>query len=988
MNPYVRLGALLLAVLIRTIPASATEYFVSTATGNDANNGTSKATAWKTISKAANTLIAGDVASVMNGIYQETVVPANSGTETKPILYRAIEDSVQVVPGVSNKAFLVDNRNFITIQGFNIRDASTGIAFFLSNGPIGALNLKNKAIGNKISNCAGAIGLEFATDNEVRQNLIKNCQFGIDATYTGTVAYNVIEAPSSGNGTGINIGEGSQGTVSDNTISGYGNGVAINSHFTGHLFLRNRIDGCMLGITGGEAVPRYLNNIICNTDTSIEDGETADTIVNNTIINARDGILQIVGSQTRPNCRNNIVANFAGTGEIGIIRADSPPWDVFYNDIFGFAQRVNANVTEFNAIFGDPSFADGCTNPTLLAGSPAINAGDPAAVFNDLDGTRNDAGAFGGPFAFNTIPGANRKVTLTNGVTVTFDNVLEPGHTSVTTAQTGAPTGNFLLPLSPTTYYQISTTAVFSGNVYIDIKYDDSGLTLAQEAALRLFHFEVPPGNFVDITDSGGPPGPKNPNTGANTIKGTAKSFSDFIIGFRTVVINEIMWDEAEYLELRNLSDTAINIAGWVVTAGGDTEIVIDNGATIPANGFYLIADAGAVTVTPNEIDAMTFVQGGEQVVLMDNNGRVVDIANDTGPWFAGVNDAVGQSMERDSNPRSGDVKANWHTSTGFVGGRIGTPGQANTADPVRSGNVVINEIMWDELEYIELRNLDSVAIDLSGWQILEDTAVRVTIENGRKISADSLFLIADSNAVNFPPDQVKTVTFLQAGKIVKLFDPAVGVIDTVNQNGPWFAGANDSVGQSMERVSPTDPGTKKSNWHTSTGFVGGRKGTPRSPNTPMFFADPGNMVVNEIMWDETEYIEILNLTDTPFQIENWIVISSAGDTKFTLDGGRRIGANGFFLVGDPNATTCGADETEAMTLLNGGELLKMIDQRGVEIDTANRVGAWFAGQNTAVGVSMERKTPPGDGAQSASWKTSTGTLCGRQGTPRAANSP
>ena len=36
-----------------------------------------------------------------------------------------------------------------------------------------------------------------------------------------------------------------------------------------------------------------------------------------------------------------------------------------------------------------------------LPGSPAIDAGDPAVEYNDLDGSRNDIGAFGGPCPFD-----------------------------------------------------------------------------------------------------------------------------------------------------------------------------------------------------------------------------------------------------------------------------------------------------------------------------------------------------------------------------------------------------------------------------------------------------------------------------------------------------------------------------------------------------------------------------------------------------------
>ena len=40
----------------------------------------------------------------------------------------------------------------------------------------------------------------------------------------------------------------------------------------------------------------------------------------------------------------------------------------------------------------------------LRPGSPCIHAGDPAPVYNNRDGSRNDLGAYGGPFALGAAP--------------------------------------------------------------------------------------------------------------------------------------------------------------------------------------------------------------------------------------------------------------------------------------------------------------------------------------------------------------------------------------------------------------------------------------------------------------------------------------------------------------------------------------------------------------------------------------------------------
>jgi hypothetical protein len=40
----------------------------------------------------------------------------------------------------------------------------------------------------------------------------------------------------------------------------------------------------------------------------------------------------------------------------------------------------------------------------LRPGSPCINAGDPSPLYNDPDGSRNDLGAYGGPYALDAAP--------------------------------------------------------------------------------------------------------------------------------------------------------------------------------------------------------------------------------------------------------------------------------------------------------------------------------------------------------------------------------------------------------------------------------------------------------------------------------------------------------------------------------------------------------------------------------------------------------
>jgi len=101
----------------------------------------------------------------------------------------------------------------------------------------------------------------------------------------------------------------------------------------------------------------------------------------------------------------------------------------------------------------------------------------------------------------DTPRGYNVEVSdLLTGVTFTFDAVLGGGSTTVTMTQEGPvpPAGNQLVPTG--IVFEMDTTAVFNGIIQIAINYDDTGLTKAQENALKLTCYEQATNKWTDIT--------------------------------------------------------------------------------------------------------------------------------------------------------------------------------------------------------------------------------------------------------------------------------------------------------------------------------------------------------------------------------------------------------------------------------------------------------------------------------------------------------
>ena len=132
--------------------------------------------------------------------------------------------------------------------------------------------------------------------------------------------------------------------------------------------------------------------------------------------------------------------------------------------------------------------------------------------------------AFVAKFSFgNTPEGAPVTVPLgvpLGQVTVTFADVTAAGNTTLTTSSAGPspPTPSGFKLGTPPTYYDLTTTASFSGDVTVCINYNT--ITFNNVASLKLFHFVDP--NWVDATVS--------LDTATQIICGRVTSLSPFAI--------------------------------------------------------------------------------------------------------------------------------------------------------------------------------------------------------------------------------------------------------------------------------------------------------------------------------------------------------------------------------------------------------------------------------------------------------------------------
>ena len=119
--------ALLVLIFIGANPSWATDYYVdqSHPSANDQNPGTI-AQPWRTITKANQTLTAGDTLYIKGGIYNSYIAPNNSGTSSNRITYRNYGTDVVTISGTTYVVYL-NGKSYITVTGINGTNFYSGI---------------------------------------------------------------------------------------------------------------------------------------------------------------------------------------------------------------------------------------------------------------------------------------------------------------------------------------------------------------------------------------------------------------------------------------------------------------------------------------------------------------------------------------------------------------------------------------------------------------------------------------------------------------------------------------------------------------------------------------------------------------------------------------------------------------------------------------------------------------------------------------------
>ena len=402
--------------------------------------------------------------------------------------------------GIRKGVHVPSGRTGVIITNLTIDGFDTGIYIDTNSANI-------ELIGNTVSNSEFGIILLQSTNNILADNILSSSYgIGVVDSTSNLITGNAM----SGQGyqdVGIYLLRSSGNTLTENNTSNVGPGIKlIDSH---NNVLKGNI---VLGIawqSRGFSLYTSSNNTLAGNTLSgnyygmrLLSSSNDNTIAGNTISNNRYGV-SIEGSSNNSTYNNNFI--------------DNTQYGLFYQ----------ANVSGSNNVFQlDKPFGGNYWNDHTNTDSDGDGFAD--VVPYSFSGGQDDlpwANMVQGWEADNTPAGQNISVDL-GPVTVTFDDVTEPGTTTITVV--APPDGNFYIDFIPL-FYDITTTATFTGNVHIEINYDESAITPpALETDLRLFKFTGTPPAPIDITDGSISP---NPNITANMIYGVTDGFSIFAVG-------------------------------------------------------------------------------------------------------------------------------------------------------------------------------------------------------------------------------------------------------------------------------------------------------------------------------------------------------------------------------------------------------------------------------------------------------------------------
>lgn len=306
-----------------------------------------------------------------------------------------------------------------------------------------------------------------------------------------------------------------------------------------------------------------------------------------------------------------------------------------------------------------------------------------------------------------------------------------------------------------------------------------------------------------------------------------------------------------DFIELHNVSGSAVSINGWLLQYAAATgtiwQVTTLPNVSIAAGQYYLVQLAGGANGAPLPIPDAT---GTTNMSAIAGKIALVNTATQLSgsgcPFDASVVDFVGYGTTADCfeglgrAPASSNTTANLRNpngdgctdtdenlgdftigaptprNTGSTGNICGVGTYTPTFTPIPLVDVIINEVAWAGTrafagdEWIELYNAGTLPADLTNWRLEAADGDPIIDLTGYTIPAGGYLLLerGSPNVTNVSTGgNVVTATYFSgllnnAGETLYLLDENSQVVSTANSNGSaWPAGGGSPNFPSMERI-------------------------------------------------------------------------------------------------------------------------------------------------------------------------------------------
>ncbi|MCK4678268.1 MAG: lamin tail domain-containing protein, partial [Bacteroidales bacterium] len=309
--------------------------------------------------------------------------------------------------------------------------------------------------------------------------------------------------------------------------------------------------------------------------------------------------------------------------------------------------------------------------------------------------------------------------------------------------------------------------------------------------------------------------------------------------GIPDLVITEIMYnppeagtDSLEFVEVYNNTTEAVELENYYFSQGF---VFSFPQYQLNAGDFVLIAVNAEAMMNTFGVTALEWTSGGlsnggEDIILMDNLNRMVDIVDydDSPPWPTEP-DGNGPSLVFCDPSQDNSIPDFWSSSMDYTG--VNAAGDSIYASPgtgciYSPPDVVITEIMYnppetgtDSIEFIEIYNNEPVPTNLNGFKLTK--SVSFTFPNITLAVGEYLVIAYDQeafeNTFGFSPLEWASGSLSNTGGEVELNDAYGFTTDYVpyDDEAPWPPEAN-GFGPSLTFCDPSYDNSIPDFWSAS----------------------------------------------------------------------------------------------------------------------------------------------------------------------------